>query len=99
MIEELVDIENPVPEDLKNCIELCVTDSGIGIKPEDLQRIFNRFEQIDGTSSRNYEGTGLGLALTKELVEMHGGKIWVESDGQDRGSKFRMLLPDLKRSL
>ena len=99
MIEELVDLENPVQEGLKNCIEVCVTDSGIGIKPEDLQRIFYRFEQIDGTTSRNYEGTGLGLALTKELVEMHGGKIWVESDGEGKGSRFRMLLPDLKRDL
>lgn len=96
MIEEWVDAENSAPENTTNGIEICVTDSGIGIKPEDLQRIFNRFEQIDGTSSRNYEGTGLGLALTKELVEMHGGKIWAESDGENRGSKFRMLLPDLR---
>ena len=99
MIEDVVDVENSAQEELTNCIEVCVTDSGIGIKPQDLQRIFNRFEQIDGTSSRNYEGTGLGLALTKELVEMQGGKIWAESDGKNRGSRFRMLLPDLKRDL
>jgi signal transduction histidine kinase/HAMP domain-containing protein len=77
----------------KNCIEISVTDSGIGIKPADLKHIFNRFEQIDGTSSRNYEGTGLGLALTKELVEMHGGRIWAESEGEGNGSTFRILLP------
>jgi len=75
-----------------NCIEISVTDSGIGIKSADLDRIFHRFEQIDGTSSRNYEGTGLGLALTKELVEMHGGKIWAESEGEGKGSTFRIVL-------
>ena len=96
MIEKLVDAEKSTREDTTNAIEVCVTDSGIGIKPDDLQRVFYRFEQIDGTSSRNYEGTGLGLALTKELVEMHGGKIWAESDGENKGSKFRMLLPDLR---
>jgi len=84
---------DPPKKKKNNSVEISVTDSGIGIKPKDLERIFNRFEQIDGTSSRNYEGTGLGLALTKELVEMHGGKIWAESEGEGNGSTFRILLP------
>jgi signal transduction histidine kinase len=93
-IIESPDFDPPKKKKKKNnSVEISVTDSGIGIKPKDLERIFNRFEQIDGTSSRNYEGTGLGLALTKELVEMHGGKIWAESEGEGNGSTFRILLP------
>ncbi len=92
-IIESPDFDPPKKKKKNNSVEISVTDSGIGIKPKDLERIFNRFEQIDGTSSRNYEGTGLGLALTKELVEMHGGKIWAESEGEGNGSTFRILLP------
>ena len=79
--------------DHDNCLEVSITDSGIGIKGEDLKRIFNRFEQIDGSINRKYAGTGLGLSLTKALVEMHGGKIWAESKGQDQGSTFRFIIP------
>ncbi len=92
IIESLDDDTQTRKETQNNCIEISVTDNGIGIRSADLDRIFNRFEQIDGTCSRNYEGTGLGLALTKELVEMHGGKIWAESEGEGRGSTFRIVL-------
>lgn len=74
-------------------VEVTVKDIGIGLKPDDLTRVFNRFEQIDGSKSRNHEGTGLGLALTKELVELHGGMIWAESEGLGTGSSFRFILP------
>ena len=74
-------------------VEISVTDTGIGIKAADMKRIFNRFEQIDGSRSRNYEGTGLGLALTKELVEIHSGRIWAESQGSGKGTAFRFILP------
>lgn len=93
IIEALDDDAQVLKKNIHNGIEISITDSGIGIKSEDLERIFNRFEQIDGTSSRNYEGSGLGLALTKELVEMHGGRIWAQSEGEDKGSTFRILLP------
>ena len=73
--------------------ELMVEDSGVGIAPEDLERIFNPFEQADGSSSRQYEGTGLGLSLTRQLIELHGGKIWVESSGPGEGSCFRFIIP------
>ncbi len=77
----------------KGFINISVQDTGIGIKGEDLERIFNPFEQVDGSASRQYAGTGLGLSLTKSLVELHGGKIWAESEGEGKGSKFILLMP------
>jgi signal transduction histidine kinase len=74
-------------------LEISVRDSGIGIKAEDLERIFKPFEQVDSKESRRYQGTGLGLSLTKSLVELHGGKIWAESEGEGKGSVFRFVLP------
>jgi PAS domain S-box-containing protein len=76
-----------------------VSDTGIGIKPEDRQRIFEAFEQVDSSYSRKHEGTGLGLALTKRLVEMHGGRIWVESEGEYRGSSFVFAIPFVEGEL
>jgi PAS domain S-box-containing protein len=69
-----------------------VTDTGIGIKAEDLPRLFHEFEQLETGTARRYEGTGLGLALTKRLVEMHGGQISVESLF-GVGSTFQVRLP------
>jgi signal transduction histidine kinase len=69
-----------------------VADTGIGIRKEDQQRIFLEFEQVVSTHARRQEGTGLGLALTKKLVELHGGRIWVESE-VGHGSVFRFVLP------
>jgi signal transduction histidine kinase len=71
---------------------LAVKDSGIGIKPEDLTRLFKEFEQIDSGAGRRYEGTGLGLALTRKLVELQGGGIVVESEA-GKGSTFTVTLP------
>jgi len=73
-------------------VEISVKDSGIGIKPEDLSKLFQTFSQIESVYSKTVEGTGLGLALTKKLVELHGGKIWVESEF-GKGSKFTFLIP------
>ncbi len=74
-------------------VEISVTDTGIGIKKEDQERVFLPFQQVDGSLARRFEGTGLGLALTRQLVEMHGGRIWVESEGEGKGSKFSFVLP------
>jgi signal transduction histidine kinase len=93
IVEEFENHGKDPSNDRENCLEVRVTDSGIGINGEDLKRVFNRFEQIDGSTSRNYAGTGLGLSLTKALVEMHGGKIWAESKGKDAGSTFRFIIP------
>ncbi len=82
-----------IPQSLNSLIEISVADSGIGIKPEDLESIFVKFEQVDSTYARKQEGTGLGLALTHRLVELHGGRIWVESKGEGKGSTFTFVIP------
>jgi signal transduction histidine kinase/DNA-binding response OmpR family regulator len=71
---------------------ISVTDTGIGISPEDQLYLFDQFKQVDSSYARQYEGTGLGLALTKRLVSMHGGDIQVESE-PGKGSKFAFNLP------
>ena len=71
----------------ENFIQFTVEDSGIGIAPENHAKVFAAFEQIDESYSRQQEGTGLGLALTKKLVEMHGGEIWFESE-VGKGTEF-----------
>jgi len=76
----------------RGTILFSVIDSGIGIKAEDQELIFEEFRQADGTATREVEGTGLGLTITKRLVEMHGGTIWVESIFGE-GSTFSFLLP------
>ncbi|MGR3176617.1 MAG: sensor histidine kinase [Candidatus Anammoxibacter sp.] len=76
----------------KNELLISVTDTGIGIKEEYQTEIFDEFYQIDGSQTREYEGTGLGLALTKRIIDLHGGKIWVESE-ESKGSKFLFTLP------
>jgi len=75
-------------------LRLAVSDTGIGIKPGDHARIWIEFEQVDSTYARTQQGTGLGLALTKKLVELHGGRIWLESEGiEGQGSTFVFELP------
>ncbi len=81
------------PNASQKFIRISVTDSGIGIKQDDLEHIFNPFEQVENSASRTYQGTGLGLSLTKSLVELHGGKIWAESEGEGQGSMFNFVIP------
>lgn len=71
---------------------MAVTDSGIGIAEEDMQRLFQTFVQIDSGLGRRYEGTGLGLSLVKKLVELSGGAVGVESQ-LGKGSRFSVWLP------
>jgi signal transduction histidine kinase len=77
----------------KNHIYISIKDSGIGLQKEDLAMIFQPFEQVENSSSRRFQGTGLGLSLTKSLVELHNGKIWAESEGRDLGSIVTFTLP------
>lgn len=73
-------------------VEVCVSDTGIGIKNEDCERVFDKFVQLDPSMRRRYEGTGLGLSIVKGLVLLHKGMIWVTSNPQE-GSRFCFTLP------
>jgi signal transduction histidine kinase len=73
-------------------VEISVSDTGIGIAPEDQAKIFEEFRQVGGDYAHKKEGTGLGLTLAKKFVELHGGKIWVESE-VGKGSTFTFMLP------
>jgi len=75
-----------------------VWDNGIGIEEKDKAKIFQEFTRIDSSYSRKSEGTGLGLALTRKFVELHGGKIWFESQGKDKGTRFSFILPAMSGS-
>ena len=76
-------------------VEICVADSGIGISEKDQQRLFTPFTQIDSSLSRQYDGTGLGLSLVKQLTELHDGQVKLESE-EGVGSKFYVCLPWLR---
>ncbi|MDY6784022.1 MAG: ammonium transporter [Cyanobacteriota bacterium] len=73
-------------------IQVEVSDTGVGISREKLHHIFESFEQGDGSTARTYGGTGLGLAVTRQLVQLHGGEIWAESE-VEKGSRFMLTLP------
>jgi signal transduction histidine kinase len=73
-------------------VEIVVVDDGIGISEDQLGRIFDMFHQVDGSSTRNFGGTGVGLALARKFVELHGGTIRVESE-LGKGAKFTVMLP------
>ena len=72
---------------------ISVSDSGIGIKAEDLTRLFSPFEQVKSSRNRNVQGTGLGLSISKKMVEIHGGHIWVDSEGPGTGAVFTFAIP------
>jgi signal transduction histidine kinase/CheY-like chemotaxis protein len=76
-----------------SCLNLSVTDNGKGIEPEFLPHVFERFRQADSTSTRAHGGLGLGLAIVRHLVELHGGTVYAESAGIGQGSTFTVRLP------
>jgi PAS domain S-box-containing protein len=86
-----VTTDRAAPE-LQDWLRISVTDTGIGISPADRDRLFQPFVQIDSSLNRQYEGTGLGLALVKQMVELHGGYVMLESE-LGRGSCFSVYLP------
>jgi PAS domain S-box-containing protein len=88
----IIDAKNGEEEVQGDFIKIYVKDTGIGIKEEDLPLIFERFQQTDNSSSRRHEGTGIGLSLAKELIELQGGKIEVESE-YGSGSTFTIYIP------
>jgi CheY-like chemotaxis protein len=80
-------------ERVNSHIELSVADTGIGIRPEFLPHVFDRFRQADASTTRQHGGLGLGLSIVKHLVELHGGSVYVQSPGEGRGTTFSVHLP------
>jgi signal transduction histidine kinase/ActR/RegA family two-component response regulator len=80
-------------ERIENQIKLCVSDTGCGIQADFLPFVFDRFRQADGTPTRTHGGLGLGLAIVRHLVELHGGTVLAESAGIDQGATFIITLP------
>ncbi|NEQ25397.1 MAG: PAS domain-containing protein, partial [Microcoleus sp. SIO2G3] len=86
-------LPNPQPPIPNPNVCLTITDTGIGIHPEFLPYVFDRFRQEDGSTTRHYGGVGLGLAIVRHIVELHGGSIHAESAGVGKGATFTLLLP------
>jgi signal transduction histidine kinase len=74
-------------------ISIKIRDTGEGISSEQISHLFDRFYRVDTSRTRDTGGTGLGLAIVKALVEIHDGKVYVESTGQNKGSTFTVILP------
>ena len=93
MTSTTVDLPSVCPLDCPDTCSLTVTveDTGVGIAPEDQEAVFEEFRQV-GTADKKVEGTGLGLALSRKFIELHGGKIWVTST-VGVGSTFTFTLP------
>jgi signal transduction histidine kinase/CheY-like chemotaxis protein len=80
-------------ERVNSHVEISVIDTGMGIRPEFLPQVFDRFRQADSTTTRRHGGLGLGLAIVKQLVELHGGTVRAKSPGEGQGSTFTVTLP------
>jgi CheY-like chemotaxis protein len=74
-------------------IHITVSDTGIGIPRVHLEKVFDRFAQVDASATRRHEGTGIGLSLVRELVRLHGGRVWAESEGEGCGTQMHVILP------
>src|ERR1041385_3503312 len=80
-------------QQINSHVEIVVSDTGVGIKPDFLPHVFDRFRQADGSTTRTYGGLGLGLAIVRHLVELHGGTAWADSAGEGQGAQFTVRLP------
>ncbi|MEM6765750.1 MAG: response regulator, partial [Bacteroidota bacterium] len=89
--EILVKVKEVRRQNTQTWLQFSVSDTGIGIPEEKLAKLFKSFSQVDASTTRKYGGTGLGLAISKKLVELHGGKVWVESE-LGKGSTFHFII-------
>jgi signal transduction histidine kinase len=83
-----IETRNPAP----GKIEVCISDTGIGIEPDKIDKIFNAFEQGQSSITRRFGGLGLGLAISQAMVDAHNGRIQVQSEGKDKGATFSIIL-------
>jgi signal transduction histidine kinase len=86
-------VELRATRDTEGLVRVSISDTGVGIAPEDVERLFDKYEQARSRATRGEKGTGLGLYITKQLVELHGGEIKVESQ-IGKGSTFSFTLPE-----
>ncbi len=90
--EVVLTVQSATVDDGRPQLEFAVRDSGIGLSPAGIAKLFQSFSQADSSTTRKYGGTGLGLAISKRLAELMGGTMWVESDGAGHGSTFRFTI-------
>jgi signal transduction histidine kinase len=81
---------------IKENVRVTITDTGIGIDPATLTKLFDKFVRADDAGKTNISGTGLGLYVAKQIVDSLGGKIWAESEGRGKGSRFIVEFPHSK---
>ena len=98
-VESLFFLSNQPEEEKDSWLEISVTDSGIGIAPENLPRVFNEIVQFNPNRNQGGNGSGLGLYISKGIVELHGGEVLVRSEGLNKGSTFSVLLPLSRKKL
>jgi signal transduction histidine kinase len=93
-MSKIAKIEGWTPDEEKTYVLIYVRDTGCGVAPENIEKIFDRFFQAEDHKTRKYQGMGLGLSITKSIIEAHGGAIWCESEGINKGTVFYILLPE-----
>jgi signal transduction histidine kinase len=76
-----------------NEIWVKITDNGVGIEPDKLERIFEQFYQVENHMTRHHEGLGIGLSICQGIVEAHGGRVWASSEGLGKGTTMTITLP------
>jgi response regulator receiver sensor signal transduction histidine kinase (EC 2.7.3.-) len=76
---------------------ISVRDEGQGLTEEDMKKLFGKFQRLSARPTAGESSTGLGLSIVKQLVELHGGKVWAESEGKNKGSIFRIELPSASK--
>lgn len=80
----------------KNEVIVSVTDTGVGLEKEQLNKVFTEFYQVEDYMTRHHGGLGIGLSITRAIIQAHGGRVWAESDGKGKGASFRFTLPIVK---